>query len=60
LPRRVAATRLLTALSVSSSRFASLQDAEKLLSFLTVPYMRIPLVVSFFASKDRVPHLLNR
>ena len=32
-------------------------DAELLLSFLTVPYLRIPLVVSFFASDDRIHSL---
>jgi thiol-disulfide isomerase/thioredoxin len=33
-------------------------DAELLLSYLTVPYLRIPLVISFFASEDRI-HLLQ-
>ena len=32
-------------------------DAELLLSYLTVPYLRIPLVISFFASDDRVHSL---
>ena len=32
-------------------------DAELLLSYLTVPYLRIPLVVSFFASDDRIHSL---
>ena len=30
------------------------QDSELLLSFLTVPYIRLPLVVKFFATEDRV------
>lgn len=30
------------------------RDSELLLSFLTVPYMRIPLLLSFFATEDRV------
>ena len=30
------------------------RDSELLLSYLTVPYLRIPLVVSFFATDDRV------
>lgn len=29
-------------------------DAELLLSFLTEPYLRIPLVLSFFATEDRI------
>lgn len=29
-------------------------DSELLLSYLTVPYMRIPLVLSFFSSEDRI------
>ena len=33
-------------------------DSELLLSYLTVPYLRVPLVVSFFASEDRI-HLLQ-
>lgn len=33
------------------------QDAELLLGFLTVPYLRIPLVASFFASEDRIHSL---
>jgi len=36
------------------------EDAEKLLSYMTVPYLRLPLIVQFFATKDRVPVLLNR
>lgn len=33
-------------------------DSELLLSYLTVAYLRVPLVVSFFASEDRI-HLLQ-
>ena len=29
-------------------------DSELLLSYLTVPYIRIPLVMKFFTSDDRV------
>jgi hypothetical protein len=36
------------------------EDAEKLLSYMTVPYLRLPMIISFFATKDRVPLLLNR
>ena len=32
-------------------------DAELLLSYLTVPYLRVPLVVSFFATDDRIHSL---
>ena len=32
-------------------------DAELLLSYLTVPYMRVPLVLSFFATDDRIHSL---
>ena len=32
-------------------------DAELLLSYLTVPYLRVPLVISFFASDDRIHSL---
>ena len=35
-------------------------DSELLLSYLTVPYLRIPLVVSFFASDDRIHSLQSR
>ena len=42
----------------SSARALGQHDSELLLSYLTVPYLRIPLVVSFFASEDRV-HLLQ-
>jgi hypothetical protein len=30
------------------------RDAELLLSYLTAPYIRVPLVLSFFATEDRV------
>ena len=33
------------------------RDSELLLSFLTVPYIRVPLVLTFFASEDRVHKL---
>lgn len=36
------------------------EDAELLLTYLTAPYIRIPLVVAFFSTKDRVAVLLNR
>jgi hypothetical protein len=29
-------------------------DAEMLLSYMTVPYLRIPLILGFFASDDRI------
>jgi hypothetical protein len=34
-------------------------EAESLLSYLTVDYVRIPLVVGFFSSHERVTYLLN-
>lgn len=34
-------------------------DAEALLSFLTVPYIRMPLMLSFFTSADRVNCLFS-
>lgn len=34
-------------------------DSEMLLSFLTEPYLRIPLVLSFFATEDRI-HALKQ
>ena len=37
----------------------SREESELLLSYLTVPYARIPLVLNFFASKDRVTNLFN-
>lgn len=33
------------------------RDSELLISFMTVPYMRIPLILSFFASDDRIHKL---
>jgi hypothetical protein len=33
------------------------QDSELLLSYLTVPYLRIPLVLSLFATEDRIHSL---
>jgi len=35
------------------------EDSELLLSYLTAPYIRLPLVLSFFSTKDRVAVLLN-
>ncbi|GAB5356506.1 hypothetical protein AAMO2058_000295800 [Amorphochlora amoebiformis] len=37
----------------------SQEDSEYLLSALTVPYLRIPLVLQFFTQKDRVSSLLH-
>ncbi|TFJ87145.1 hypothetical protein NSK_001478 [Nannochloropsis salina CCMP1776] len=37
----------------------SREESETLLSYLTVEYIRIPLVVSFFASRDRHTYLFN-
>lgn len=37
----------------------STEESEYLMSYLTVPYTRIPLVVSFFSSRDRVTYLFN-
>ena len=42
----------------ASAKALGQHDAELLLSYLTVPYLRVPLVVSFFASEDRI-HLLQ-
>ena len=36
------------------------RDSELLLSFLTVPYLRIPLIINFFASDNRVQALKSR
>ena len=41
----------------SKGSVLSQRDSELLLSFLTVPYMRLPLVWTFFASEDRVHKL---
>uniref|UniRef100_M4BT12 ubiquitinyl hydrolase 1 n=1 Tax=Hyaloperonospora arabidopsidis (strain Emoy2) TaxID=559515 RepID=M4BT12_HYAAE len=37
----------------------STEESEYLMSYLTVPYTRIPLVASFFSSQDRVTYLFN-
>ncbi|GBG26808.1 Hypothetical Protein FCC1311_030302 [Hondaea fermentalgiana] len=37
----------------------SRQESEMVLSYLTVPYLRIPLVLAFFATGDRVTYLFN-
>ena len=42
---------------LASSRALGQHDSELLLSYLTVPYLRIPLVISFFASDDRIHSL---
>ena len=34
-------------------------DSEALLSFLTVPYIRLPLVLAFFTTGDRVNSLFD-
>jgi thiol-disulfide isomerase/thioredoxin len=47
-------------LEVGHSRALGQQDSEMLLSFLTVPYMRVPLVISFFSSDDRVHSLQSK
>lgn len=36
------------------------RDSELLISFLTVPYIRLPLVLTFFASDDRVHKLQSK
>ena len=40
-----------------AGQLLSQRDSELLLSFLTVPYLRLPLVLAFFASDDRVHKL---
>ena len=45
------------ALDVGSARALGQHDSELLLSYLSVPYLRIPLVVSFFATDDRIHSL---
>jgi hypothetical protein len=35
-------------------------DSELLISYLTVPYLRLPLVLTFFASDDRLHKLQSR
>ena len=44
-------------LDVGSAKALGQHDSELLLSYLTVPYLRVPLVVSFFASDDRIHSL---
>ena len=41
-------------LEVGNAPALGQRDAELILSFMTVPYLRIPLALSFFASNDRV------
>ena len=36
------------------------RDSELLISYLTVPYMRLPLILSFFASDDRIHKLQSK
>ncbi len=36
------------------------RDSELLISYLTVPYMRLPLILSFFASEDRIHKLQSQ
>ena len=38
----------------------SREEAELLFSFLTVDYVRLPLLLNFFADKDRVTYLFNK
>ena len=44
-------------LDVGSAKALGQHDSELLLSYLCVPYLRVPLVVSFFASDDRIHSL---
>lgn len=37
----------------------SKEESEAVLSYLTVPYVRIPLVVGFFSTRDRAAYLIN-
>jgi hypothetical protein len=37
----------------------SRDESEMLFSYLVVDYARIPLVLNFFAEKDRVTYLIN-
>jgi len=37
----------------------SREESEQLLSYLTVPYVRVPLIAGFFSSRDRVTYLFN-
>ncbi len=41
------------------SNTLSREESEQLMSYLTVDYVRIPLVLGFFASRDRVTYLFN-
>eukprot|EP01087_Luapelamoeba_hula_P004848 TRINITY_DN1482_c0_g1_i1.p1 TRINITY_DN1482_c0_g1~~TRINITY_DN1482_c0_g1_i1.p1 ORF type:complete len:4317 (-),score=602.49 TRINITY_DN1482_c0_g1_i1:51-13001(-) len=36
------------------------RDAELLISYLTVPYMRLPLVMTFFSTEDRIHSLKSK
>eukprot|EP01079_Euglenida_sp_SAG-EU17-18_P001238 gene1238-418_t len=36
------------------------RDCELLLSYLTVPYLRIPLILTFFATEDRIHSLRSK
>ena len=36
------------------------RDSELLISYLTVPYMRLPLILTFFASEDRIHKLQSK
>ncbi len=47
-------------LDVGQSRALGQQDSEMLLSYLTVPYMRVPLIMAFFSSDDRIHALQSR
>ena len=46
-----------TASSSRKQAHLSQRDSELLLSYLTVPYLRMPLVLTFFASNDRIHKL---
>lgn len=37
----------------------SREESETLMSYLTVDYIRVPLVINFFASRDRATYLFN-
>jgi hypothetical protein len=43
----------------ASGGYLGQRDSELLLSFLTVPYIRLPLVLNFFAGEDRVHKLAS-
>ena len=43
-----------------SSAVLGQRDSELLLSYLTVPYLRLPLVVTFFSTDDRVHKLESK